>query len=517
MNIKSNIKRFISAALAGLIVCSCVAVSADGSEPSISETRQVMPGEPEYGEFISDYVRRIIEYLSVYAKEGTSQTSFYKAGLLTVLEKHPELYEEVMTAVLSSIDQHSIFYDNGEFEKFISTLESSVGGIGIVVSENEDILYVGSVLEDTPAARAGIKAGDILYSADGVLLSGVSVSTAQNAIRGKVGSELNLGVIREGEPDVIYFTLVREEIGTVESVSYKIFNSEQLENIADNGDQENQEIMYIKIYTFMDNTAELFEKAIAEADSKNINNIIIDVRDNGGGYVGQAAQVANFFLPEGSIIVTEDHKVDLFDIVYKADNKRDEKKNDVVILTNGNSASASEILTAALTENEAAVSIGEKTYGKGTVQTLMPLKDDEAMKYTSAYYLTPLGNNIDGIGLTPDAVVVNGSDPFDTSDYPDFDYSGVFSHGDSSEEIAKAKNILSVWGMYVGDTESTYFDNELEFAVAEFQAQEDLFPYGVLDLTTQRRMYEALCETTVMRDDQLEAAFNHFGKTAKEL
>lgn len=507
---RNKLRRFIAAGLAGCVmICGgLTGAAAEEREKTISEIRQVMPDEPEYGEFIADYVRRIIDYLSVYAKEGTTQASFYRAALLEVLEQHPELYEEVMTAVLSSIDEHSVFYTGGEFNEFISTLESSVGGVGITVSEDGEKLFAASVLENTPAARAGIMAGDVLYSADGVPLEGLDIDAALGKIRGQVGSSLVLGVIREGEPEVLYFTLVREEIGQKESVVYKIFPS----NGEPNENGGNNDIMYIKIYTFMDNTAELFKDAMKAADDKKINNIIIDVRDNGGGYINQAAEIANYFVPEGKTIVTEDHKVDLFDIVYRSDNKRTQK-NDVVVLVNGNSASASEILTAALTENEVAVAIGEKTYGKGTVQSMITLKDDEAMKYTSAYYLTPLGNNIDGVGITPKAEVKNGSVPFDITDYPDFAYTGVYSRGDSSPEVAKAKKILSVWGMYAGDITNPEFDMRLEQAVARFQAQEGLFAYGVLDYTTQRRIYEALAETKVMTDDQMEAAFNHFGET----
>ncbi len=497
-------KKLIAAFLAGCLAAMSMSAAVFADETRTAVMQEVKPGEPGYGEFISDYVSQIIDYLSMYAVEGTTQLTLYKAGLLEVLKNHPECYEEVMYALLSSIDEHSVFYDNGEFEQFISTLESAVGGIGITFSEVGENLVVGSVYEDSPAAKAGIQPGDILYSADGKSLIGVNINAAQNAIRGEIGTTVVIGVLREGVSDVIYYTIVREEIGVKESVKYTVFPS------GNTTAEKNEDIMYIRIYMFMDNTAELFDKAIQEADAANINNIIIDLRDNGGGYINQAAEVANYFIPEGKPIVTEDHKIDMFDIVYISNNKRT-KKNDVVILVNENSASASEILTAALMENEVGVSIGTRTYGKGTVQSMASLKDDEAMKYTSAYYLTPLGNNIDGIGITPNAVVENSSVPFDCSDYSNFAYTGIFSKGDNSAEVIKAKKILSVWGMYTDDVNSPYFDSSLEEAITMFQSQTDLFPYGVLDLTTQKALYNELTNTTVTVDDQLEAAFNHFG------
>ena len=133
--------------------------------------------------------------------------------------------------------------------------------------------------------------------------------------------------------------------------------------------------MYIKIYGFMDNTSDQFDAAVKEADSQNINNIIIDVRDNGGGYITQAVKVANYFVPNGNVIVTEDHKVDLFAILHTSLTMRELEKNDVVVLVNEYSASASEILAAAIKENEVGVLIGTKTYGKGTVQSGVSLKE----------------------------------------------------------------------------------------------------------------------------------------------
>lgn len=504
-----NFKRLLAAAIAA----SCLVLPFGGTvtadEPETAVSTAAPADQSQDGEFISDYVSQVIDYLSVYAKDGVNQLSLYKAGLLEILKQHPELYETVMSAILGSIDEHSVFYKSGEFEQFISQLEGAVGGIGITFNESNGNLLVGSVYENSPAAKAGILTGDILYSADGNNLLGVSIEVAQKYIRGQVGSPVTVGVLREGVDDVLYFTLTREEIGEKQSVAYKIVSAPDEQN-----EQNSAKVMYIKIYGFMDNTSDQFDAAVKEADSQNINNIIIDVRDNGGGYITQAVKVANYFVPNGNIIVTEDHKVDLFDITYKSNNERTQK-NDVVVLVNEYSASASEILAAAIKENEVGVLIGTKTYGKGTVQSSVSLKDGEAMKYTAAYYLTPSGENIDKIGITPDAVVENGSVPFDYSGYEDFDYSRIYNPGDSDANISKAKKILNVWGRYNGNINDPYFDSELESAVAQFQNNQELFPYGVLDLTTQRELYNALQNTTVIVDNQLEAAFKHFGLKAE--
>lgn len=491
-----NLKRAVAGVLAAVCLTTSGAVFAD--ETDVAEY-------PYDGQFISDYVNEVVEYLSVFARDGINADWLYRAGLTEALKQRPELYEAVMSAILSSIDEHSVFYQSGEFEQFISQLEGVIGGIGITFNESGGNLVVGSVYEDTPAARSGIQPGDILYSADDNNLLGVSIATAQGYIRGELGTEVTIGVLREGYEEPLYFTMVREEIGEKQSVLYTV-----LSGVDEDDPELERNVMYIRIYSFMDNSGEQFGQAIAEADAQGITDIIIDVRDNGGGYISAAAEIANYFVPNGNVIVTEDHKVDLFDVVYKSDNERT-VQNDVVVLVNGNSASASEILAAAIQENEVGVLIGTQTYGKGTVQSSVSLKDGEAMKFTSAYYLTPNENNIDQVGITPDAVVENSVVPFDYSGYSDFDYSNVYQRGMSDINVARAKKIFEVWGWYSGDVDDPYFDSQLELAVTQFQSSEGLFPYGVLDLTTQAALYKALTETTVEIDDQLTAAMSHFG------
>lgn len=512
---KNYFKKLISSVLAASIIgmSFCGVVIADETQnDSSQEQTTITQYDNNDGEFISDYVTKIVEYLDVYAKDGVNQKTLYKAGLQEVLKQHPELYEVVMNALLSSIDENSVFYQSGEFEEFISQLEGAIGGIGITFYEDGINLLVGAVYEGSPAEKAGIKSGYILDSVDGVSLEGASTADAQKLIRGEVGTTVVIGVkASETDAEVITFSIVREQIVIKNSVAYNIFPANYLEESSNKNDK-NEDIMYIKIYAFMDNAGEQFGKAMQEADAKNINNIIIDVRDNGGGYVNQAVLIANYFVPNGNIIVSEDYKIDLFDTTYLSQNERT-KKNDIVVLVNENSASASEILTAAIKENDVGVVIGTNTFGKGTIQNSSALKDGEAIKFTVAYYLTPSGANIDHIGIEPDAVVENSYIPFDTTGYSDFTYTSTYQLGDIADDVSKAKKIFAVWGAYTGDANQNNFDEELSSLVAVFQASEGLFPYGVLDLTTQAALYKSLNETQVVIDEQIEAAFNHYGQT----
>ncbi|MEG1880232.1 MAG: S41 family peptidase, partial [Oscillospiraceae bacterium] len=200
---------------------------------------------------------------------------------------------------------------------------------------------------------------------------------------------------------------------------------------------------------------------------------------------------------------------DMFDITYKSKNTRN-KKYDTAVLINGNSASASEVLAAALSENEVGILIGEQSYGKGTVQKVVGLDNNASMKYTMAYYLTPDGNNINKVGLAPYAIVKNDSVPIDASGFKEFEYLDVWERGESSPEIKTAKEILAVWGLYGGELDET-FNAELERSIKAFQTSLGLFSYGVLDITTQINLFNQIKATTVVVDRQLEAGLSHYG------
>ena len=224
--------------------------------------------------------------------------------------------------------------------------------------------------------------------------------------------------------------------------------------------------------------------------------------------------MADMLVPKGSLITTEDHKIPMLNVEYRAQ-MEDTMKFDTVVLVNENSASASEVLAAALSENESATLIGTKTYGKGTIQTVSDMKYGDSIKYTVGYYLTPLGNNINGIGITPDAVVENTTTPFEIEKYEKFTYSKVYNVGDEGSEVKTAKELLEVWGTYSGAVNEIY-DEALFDAVKSFQSMTGLYPYGVLDLTTQRELYTRLQKSKVVHDDQLDAAFSYYGMTREK-
>ncbi len=443
----------------------------------------------------AENVEKLINNLTLLSRyETVTQQSLYKAAFEAIFENNPEMYETVMKALLGSIDEHSAYFNPEEAKAFMMDLNDEVTGIGVNVFESDGNILVSEPVPGSPAERVGIKAGDIIIGADDFDLRTMEFELAIDKIRGKEGTDVRVTVLRSGISEPLSFVIKREKV---------VLNPLNFEII----EHENKKIGKIKIYSFSNNVAKKFAEALADLDSKGIKNLIIDVRDNGGGYLDQTVEIADLLLPKDAIILTEDHKISILNKEYKATGKGKEYK--IVVLVNGMSASASEVLTAALTENGVAKAVGQKTFGKGTVQSLKMAENGGILKYTTAYYLTPEGNNINKAGITPDVVIENSSKPVDMSEFDMFSLSKTYRIGDKGKEVELAKKMLKFMGIFVGELNDIY-DENLKIAITTFQKLAGLFPYGVLDLTTQLNMYDKLKTTTVEVDDQLNRAIDMF-------
>lgn len=441
-------------------------------------------------------IEDVIGYLSVYSRyDEVTQARMFREGLLKVVENNPELYGEVMKTVLESIDENSEYYNPEETKGFLENISGEIYGIGITFDMCAEGVNVVSVIPDTPAARCGLEVGDIIVSADDTELAGMKSEQAASYIKGAEGTAVRLGIKRKGEDGTIYVDAVREKI-VGNSVSSRIY------------EKDSGKIMYIRVFGFVSNTAERFKAELDSAAAQGIDKIIIDLRDNGGGIFDQAIKMADYLVPKDSIITTEDHKMEILNVVYKA-TEEDAYKFDTAVLINENSASASEVLTAALSENGCAYVIGKRSYGKGTIQTIANLPYGDCMKYTVGYYLTPKGNNVNKVGIEPDLEIDNTYTPFEIEKYPKFSYMNVYDVESRGEEVKTAKELLQIWGAYKGEIDDVY-DEDMSAAVYRFQAATGLYPYGVLDLTTQRELYTRMEKSKVMQDNQLDAAFDWF-------
>ncbi len=468
-----------------LIVASLLPCAAAFAEDATNEK------EDSYGK----YVEMIAKNISVFGRyENLFEEDLYLAALTSILEENPELYEKAVRAMLDAVDENSEYYDAEEAKIFLTNLDDEVIGIGVNVLSSDGKIIVSQPVPGSPAEKAGIKAGDIIIAADGVNLENMEFETALERIRGKEGTTVKITVIRSGISAPLTFSIVREKVTS---------NPVDLEIIEKDG----KRIAKLTIYSFTENVAKNFADAMAKVDKERIKNIIIDLRDNGGGYLSQAVEIADMFLPEGAVITTEDHKMDMLDKVYVAEGEKTDY--DVIVLINGMSASASEVLTAALMENGVARVIGETSFGKGTVQAMYNVPNDAIMKFTVAYYLTPLGNNIHKKGIIPHAIVENSDVPVDMTEFELFKLKTKYKLGDKGEEVENAKKMLAMLGIFVGTVNDVY-DENLKIAVNVFQTAKGLFPYGVLDITTQMNLYDTMKTAKTEVDDQLQAAIDAF-------
>ncbi|MBO5364894.1 MAG: PDZ domain-containing protein [Clostridia bacterium] len=465
-------------------------------EDTVTETEISVDPEQLTGEQANSLIRAVVKHLEIYGRyEEIDKAGLYQTALNKLVTDNPILYHTALKAMLESVDEHSEYYTAEEAEVLWQNVSGEITtGIGVTIEFTEKYgAVVASVIPDTPADRAGIRVGDVLISADGVSLLGLKSETILSMIRGEAGTTVVVEVERGGA--TISFTMVREPlIGT--SVEYEIF------------EEEDNKAMLIRVYGFLSNTAEKFKDALNEAKKNKIENLIIDLRDNGGGLLDQAIAMADCFVPEGEIITTEDQKVQLFNKVYKGSKGKKEKYN-IVLLMNEYSASASEVFGAALRENELAIIVGTQSYGKGTIQTISNLQTGGAIKYTMGFYLTPKGNNINKIGLTPDILAENSKVKMDPEHFGKFGYDTVYQEGDKDSEVLIAKQILDFFGLYRGELNEEY-DRDLYYAVYAFQEQMNLYPYGVLDLTTQLQLRNQLGISEMVHDDQLNEAFAYF-------
>ena len=301
-----------------------------------------------------------------------------------------ELIEAAINGMLTSLDPHSTYLNSKKYENMRVQTSGEFGGLGIEVTMDKGVILVVAPMDDTPAYRAGVQAGDYITKIDGEQINGLTLNEAVDKMRGKVGTDIDVTIVREGESDVIEITITRAII-EVQSVRHRI----------------EDEIGYVRISSFTEKTTSGLREALAEIDGElgeNLQGIVLDLRNNPGGLLDQAVDVSSAFLDRGEIVSTRtrnDRNIQR----YNAKPGDNIDKKSLVVLINGGSASASEIVAGALQDHERAVVVGTQSFGKGSVQTVMPLSTDGAMSLTTAYYFTPSGNSIQNEGIVPDVVV----------------------------------------------------------------------------------------------------------------
>jgi len=302
-----------------------------------------------------------------------------------------KLIEQALNGMLSSLDPHSSYLDAESFNYMSEQTKGKFGGLGIEVTMDNGLVKVVSPIDDTPASKAGLKSGDYITHIDGETVIGLNLNEAVAKLRGKIGSKVKLSIRREGEKpfDV---TLKRQEI-KIQSVKTEI---------------KEDDILYVRISSFTEDNDKAISKAYENASKKlgeKLAGLIIDVRNNPGGLLDQAVSVSDLFLDKGEIVSTRSRN-EQDNVKYSAHPGDITNGLPIVVIINEGSASASEIVAGALQDHHRAIILGEKSFGKGSVQTVIPLGDFGAMRLTTARYYTPSGRSIQAKGIEPDIEVL---------------------------------------------------------------------------------------------------------------
>ena len=307
-----------------------------------------------------------------------------------------EMMDAAINGVLQSLDPYSAYMSPEMFENMATETSGEFGGLGIEVGMEAGVVKVISPIDNSPAYRVGVKAGDYIVKINEIQVQGKSLSEAVELMRGPVGSDIEITVRRRGERKALTFTITREII-EVASVKTEI---------------KDKNVGYIRLTSFNENSSDQIKKKLSEfKKNKNIEKYILDLRNNPGGLLSQAIKISDFFLENGEIVSTKSRK-------NSENRKWFAKKGDIIngdtilVLINYGSASASEIVAGALKDHKRAILIGEATYGKGSVQSIIPLDNKGAIRLTVSKYYLPSGDSISDVGVVPDFEVAEENDSF---------------------------------------------------------------------------------------------------------
>jgi len=307
-----------------------------------------------------------------------------------------EVMDAAIDGVLQSLDPYSSYMSPEMLLNMQTETSGEFGGLGIEVSMEAGVVKVISPIDDTPASKAGVKAGDYIVKINDIQVQGKSLTEAVELMRGPVGSDIKITVRRKGVKKALIFEITREVI-KIQSVKSEILNNE---------------VGYIRLNAFNENSSDQIKNKLKEINkNKSVKSYILDLRNNPGGLLSQAIKISDFFLNEGEIVSTKSRN--------KSENRKFfAKKGDIIdgktliVLINYGSASASEIVAGALKDHKRAIVLGEQSYGKGSVQSIIPLKNKGAIRLTISKYYLPSGKSISEVGIIPDIEVVEKDEDF---------------------------------------------------------------------------------------------------------
>ena len=404
--------------------------------------------------------------------------------------KEEDLINGAIKGIFEALDSHSTYFSPEDYKEFMIDLEGEIVGIGVQIERRDGRVTVVAPIEGTPAYKAGIKTGDKIVEVDGTDITEYTTDQAANLIRGKEGTEVEIGIIREGSPEIIYYKLIREVIEII-PVKYEI---------------KEGNIGYIRITEFSGKTYSSMVSIVNEFKEKGIKGVIIDVRGNPGGLLDEVVEVCRLLIPEGPIVkiqvkneIKETYMSDLDEAPFK-----------LVVLVDKGSASASEILAGAVKDSNTGIIVGEKTYGKGTVQNVMRISGGGGVKITIANYLTPNNFSLDGIGITPD-IEVKRTDSVETAEFAPVKGDRSIKNGHIGLDVLGVQQRLKALGYDINKLDGI-FGGMTRAAVLNFQKDNNLSQDASIDADDIKILEEKLMQKQTGTDLQLERAMEEIRK-----
>ena len=453
-------------------------------------------------------IEKSVEYMALelisgyisdrYIDDTYTTEDIMMLGLSKYLEEHgDDALVAIIKGALHSLDDYSDFYTRQEYIDYTNSINRTFYGLGVTLQQvGEYVEIVSFVEENGLAQQSGFMLGDRFYEVDGVNVVGYSVTEVRNLVVGELGTKVNIKVLRNGE--------IVSLVGTRTAVNTSTVSGGVLEG----------DIGYIQIASFGNTTATEFREVAQMLKNKGVTKLILDLRDNGGGVVTAAVEVACELVPKGKII---DVKYRDAKMNYTYNSTLEKAPFEIVTLVNGHTASSSEILASAIQDSGVGILMGKDTYGKAVIQSPYYLNNGMVLKLTIGQYITRNGHEINKVGLIPDEYIENDTKKIDTSEYTRFDFLTPVSLGASGQNVKAAKERLAVMNYYAGNMQNDVFNVDLKEAIAAFQRDNSLTDSGVLDVVTQIKLKEVFENLDTVIDSQLRAAYKYFGGNPEDI
>lgn len=470
-----------------LILCALLCVSfplyAFADEASADSAQDAPLG----GDDAVKYINEAVSLIMTRYKFDVNKANLYRDALTEILKNNPELLDAAFKGMFENLDDYSFYYTKEELDSFLGGMAAEVCGIGVLVTSDEAGLIISKVYDNSPAKEGGLMQGDIITHAGGIYIGGMDIELAKQNIVGPENTPVTITYLRNGVSAEI--TLTRRKVA-IDAGFYQIV--------------EDGKIGYIALHEFNNNAAEFTKKALSEFDSKGIKDIIIDLRNNPGGGLNELVDMCSLFIPTGPAIHLEYKNPLRFTTLY-AENEGEINKYNLAVLINKNSASASEAFSAAVQDTRSGIVIGETSFGKGTMQNIVPFKIGGGIKITEAEYLSPNGRKVNGIGVTPDVVAPDKISAYERADIEPMKYERILQIGDTGKDVLAIEERLRILGI-LDVVPDEVFDYDTYLATLSFQKATELYPYGVMDYTTQAKVDGMLNGSEVKSDTSYKKA-----------